>query len=136
MTSQSTRPRIRGVASAVQQAATELRENLTPAEQRLWEELRAKRLGGLRFRAQHPVGQFILDFYCPAHKLAVELDGNVHAGNEEQDAARTAHLSAYGYRVLRFTNDQVMTELPDVLAQIKASAQEKPLRPNSGEPEG
>jgi very-short-patch-repair endonuclease len=125
MTSQSPGARIRGVASAVQQAALELRENLTPAEQRLWEELRAKRLGGLRFRAQHPVGQFILDFYCPAHKLAVELDGSVHAGNEEQDAARTAHLSAYGYRVLRFTNAQVMTELPEVLTQIQWAAQEE-----------
>ena len=128
-------PRIRGVAAVVQQAAVELRENMTPAEQRLWEALRARRLSGLRFRAQHPVGPFVLDFYCPAHKLAIELDGSVHDGNEEQDAARTACLSAYGCRVLRFTNAQVMTALPDVLAQIQAAAQEWPPRPNSGEPE-
>jgi len=136
MDSYSAAPRIRGVASVVQQAALELRENLTPAERRLWEALRAKRLSGLRFRAQHPVGPYILDFYCPAHKLAVELDGSVHDGHEEQDAARTACLSAYGCRVLRFANDQVMTDLPDVLAQIQAAAQEgRPPRPNSGEPD-
>ena len=117
-------PRIRGVAAVVQQAAVLLRDDMTPAEKRLWEELRAKRLGGLRFRSQHPVGPFILDFYCPACKLAVELDGSVHDTQFEQDAARTAHLVAYGYRVLRFTNDQVMTEMPAVLARILAASEE------------
>ena len=115
--------RIRGVSAPVQQAATLLREDITPAEQRLWDALRAKRLGGLRFRAQHPVGRFVLDFYCPACKLGIELDGSVHDGQAGQDAARTAFLAAYGYRVLRFTNDQVMTELPAVLARINAAIQ-------------
>ncbi|MGI4788596.1 MAG: endonuclease domain-containing protein [Janthinobacterium lividum] len=118
-------PRIRRVAASVQQAAITLREEMTAAERRLWEELRARRLSGLRFRAQHPVGRFILDFYCPACKLIVELDGSVHHGEEEQDAARTAHLAAYGCRVLRFTNDEVMTEMPTVLARIQAAAQEE-----------
>ena len=117
-------PRIRGVAAVVQQAAVLLRDDMTPAEKRLWEELRAKRLGGLRFRSQHPVGPFILDFYCPACKLAVELDGSVHDTQGEQDAARTAHLAAYGYRVLRFTNDEVRTEMPAVLARILAASEE------------
>ena len=112
-------PRIRGVAGAVQQAALLLRADMTPAEARLWEALRAKRLNGLRFRTQHPVGKFVLDFYCPACKLAIELDGSVHDENAEQDAARTGHLEAYGYRVLRFSNEQVMAELPAVLAQIR-----------------
>ena len=116
--------RIRGVSAAVQQVATILRDEMTPAEARLWEELRAKRLSGLRFRAQHPVGQFILDFYCPACKLAVELDGIVHAGEEEQDAARTAQLEAHGCRVLRFPNDAVMMDLASVLERIEAASRE------------
>jgi very-short-patch-repair endonuclease len=117
--------RIRGVSAAVQQAATILRDEMTPAEALLWEELRAKRLNGLRFRAQHPVGQFILDFYCPACKLAVEVDGTVHEGEEEQDAARTAQLEAHACRVLRFTNEAVMMDLSSVLARIEAMAREK-----------
>ena len=116
--------RIRGVAAVVQEAASSLRDAMTPAESRLWEAVRARRLGGLRFRAQHPVGPFILDFYCPACKLAVELDGSVHDGREEQDAARTAHLAAYGYRVLRFTNGEVMMELAAVLERIARAARE------------
>lgn len=89
-------PRIRGVASAVQQAAVRLRDEMTPAESRLWQELRARR-----------------------------LDGGVHDGQAEQDAARTAHLVAYGYRVLRFSNEDVMTDLPGVLARIQAAAGER-----------
>jgi len=135
MTQENQTSRIRGVSSAVQQAATLLREEMTPAEARLWEELRGKRLAGLRFRAQHPVGRFILDFYCPSCKLAIELDGSVHDGQGEQDAARTELLAAYGYRVLRFRNDEVMTEMAGVLRRIvEASGEgEEAPGPNSGE---
>ncbi len=91
--------RWRQITPELQQAAWQLREALTPAEQVLWEALRDKRLNGLKFRRQHPVEQFILDFYCPLHKLAVELDGSVHDAHGEQDAARTAHLEAHGLQV-------------------------------------
>ena len=83
---------------------------MTPAEEKLWEARRGKNLGGLKFRAQQPVGPFILAFYCPARKLVVELDGGVHEGNEqaEHDEARTNQLNAYGYRVIRFRNEEVL----------------------------
>jgi len=103
-----------------------MRREMTSAEACLWERIRGKRLGGLRFRAQHPVGQFILDFYCPICKLAIEVDGGSHDGEAEQDMARTAQLTAYGYRVLRFTNTQVMTQIADVLEQIQKAAREAP----------
>jgi very-short-patch-repair endonuclease len=116
--------RIRGVQPAVQIAARQLRQAMTPAEQRLWQALRSQKLSGLKFRRQHPIGQFVLDFFCPACALAVELDGSVHDRQQEQDAARTKHLTAYGYRVLRFRNTEVLTDLPKVLQQIADAADE------------
>ncbi|MEL6163736.1 MAG: endonuclease domain-containing protein [Cyanobacteria bacterium J06628_3] len=114
--------RIRGTTPEIEQAARKLRKNLTPAEARLWAALRNKQLEGLRFRTQHPVGNFILDFYCPSCKLVVEVDGEIHAYQTEYDDARTTKLTNFGYRVLRFTNEQVMNDLPSVLAEIKRVA--------------
>ncbi len=117
---------VRGVSPELRQAANSLRERMTPAERTLWEALRERKLGGLKFRAQHPVGQFVLDFYCPARKLAVELDGSSHDNRAEGDAARTAQLSAYGYRVLRFQNEEVLTDLASVTARILNAASKPP----------
>ena len=114
--------RIRGTTPEIEAIARKLRKNLTIPEARLWSALRNKQLEGLRFRCQHPVGNFILDFYCPACKLVVEIDGEIHASQTEYDNARTAKLSEYGYRVLRFRNEQVMNDLPKVLAQIRYAA--------------
>lgn len=75
-------------------------------------------MGGLKFRAQHPVGPFILDFYCPAYKLVIELDGGVHEKQAEYDEARTRHLNEYNYRVIRFRNEEVLEDLPSVLERI------------------
>ena len=110
--------RSRGITPELQQAAWQLRSRMTPAEQVLWEALRDRRLNGLRFRRQHPAGRFILDFYCSRLKLVVELDGGVHEARVEQDAARTLYLGTYGYRVIRFRNEDVLTDLPTVLEQI------------------
>ena len=115
---------VRGVSPELRQAASQLREQMTAAEQALWEALRDRKDGGLRFWAQHPVGQFILEFYCPACKLAVELDGSVHEDRREEDAARTAHLRAYGYHVLRFQNEEVLTNLALVTARILCASTE------------
>jgi very-short-patch-repair endonuclease len=93
---------------------------MTPAERWLWQALRADRLGGLRFRRQHPLGPFVVDFYCAAHRLVVEVDGDVHLDQTEYDAARSLRLQEYGYRVLRFMNDEVITSLPLVLDRILA----------------
>jgi very-short-patch-repair endonuclease len=107
--------------------AKELRRNLTPAEQRLWAVLRGRRAGGLRFRCQHPVGPFVLDFFCPAAKLVIEVDGAIHERQRDQDQARTEHLEGYGYCVLRFTNREVMTNLNGVVERIIQAAGEYPL---------
>ena len=110
--------RIRGTTPALVAAARRLRLNLTPAEQRLWQAIRKRQLNGLKFRCQHPIESFIVDFYCPQHKLIIELDGSIHDQQIEYDAARTEQLNQLGYRVVRFRNQAVMTQLDDVLRQI------------------
>jgi len=72
----------------------------------------------LRFRRQHPIGRFIADFYCPEHRLIIEVDGGVHIAQRERDEARTEWLEARGYRVMRFTNQEVYHQLPAVLKAI------------------
>ena len=106
----------------VQAAARELRSALTPAEDRLWSAIRKDQLAGLRFRRQHPVGPFILDFYCPRARLCVELDGGIHDQQRERDQARTEALATVGVRVIRFRNEEVEADLAGVLARIQAAA--------------
>src|SRR5438067_10411328 len=115
-----TTPRIRGTTPGVEHAAWKLRRRLTPAEKRLWQALSGRKLGGLKFRNQHPVGWFVLDFYCPACKLVVELDGGIHEEPDQADHDRlkAEHLAAYGYRVLRIANEEVFGDLPGVLERI------------------
>jgi very-short-patch-repair endonuclease len=90
----------------------------TPVEQILWNKLRNRGLIGLKFRRQHPIGTYITDFYCAQHRLVIELDGEIHLGQIEQDAERTAQLEAHGYRVLRVWNEEVETDLEGVLRKI------------------
>ena len=91
-------------------------------ERRLWKHLRYRRLNGLRFRRQHPIGRFIVDFYCPAHRLVIELDGASHDEQGEYDESRTVWLEAHGYEVLRFANDDVRDALDRVLEAILRAA--------------
>jgi len=77
----------------------------------------------LKFRRQHPVGPFVVDFYCASCKLVVELDGGIHDEQVAQDIARTQHLNGFGYRVLRFTNDAVFHNRDGVLKTIAAATQ-------------
>lgn len=114
--------RYRGTARELDVAARHLRQTMTPAEKVLWHGLRRDQLDGLGFRRQHPVGPIIRDFYCAAHELVVEVDGGVHEEQLEQDAYRPQHLTAFGYRVLRVRNEDVLTDLPSVLARIAAAA--------------
>ncbi len=97
-----------------------LRRNNTEAEALLWSCLRAKRFAGFKFRRQHPLGSYILDFYCPCRRLAIELDGGQHfeAVMQAYDDRRTAYLRRRGIEVLRFTNDVVFNELEGVLDAI------------------
>ena len=111
-------PRIRGTSAQIQAWARALRRRATPAEQKLWERLRNRRLKGLKFRRQHPLGPYIADFYCAAHRLVVELDGGIHEQQREEDARRTAYFEAYGYKVLRFRNEEVEEDIEGVLRRI------------------
>ena len=98
--------------------AGELRKNLTPAERKLWRYLRAHRLGGVGFRRQHAIGNYITDFCAPSKMLIIELDGSQHLEQEEYDAERTAFLESKGYRVLRFYNNDVVKNIERVLEVI------------------
>jgi very-short-patch-repair endonuclease len=101
--------------------AKELRRSSTSAEDSLWQALRYLRLAGSKFRRQHAIGRFIVDFYCPAAHLVVEVDGLIHERQVEEDAMRTAFLEEHGLRVMRFRNEEVMTDLESVLASIRAA---------------
>jgi very-short-patch-repair endonuclease len=92
---------------------------MTPAEHTLWERVRRRALGA-KFRRQHPIGPFIVDFYCPSARLAIELDGGQHFEDAQiaRDAARTRYLATRSVLVLRFTNTEVMTREEDVVAEI------------------
>lgn len=98
--------------------ARQLRQRLTPEERRLWYQLRDRRFARFKFRRQHPVGPFILDFACCAAHLAVELDGGQHDERSGYDERRTAWLERQGWRVLRFWNNELIDNEEAVLAQI------------------
>jgi very-short-patch-repair endonuclease len=102
----------------LRQRARELRQPLTEAEQRLWYHLRRKQLDGYYFRRQHPIGRFIVDFYCAQVRLVIEVDGDVHTGQPDYDKARTEWLEDRNYHVIRFTNREVLTETTAVLGRI------------------
>ena len=99
----------------------ELRQNLTPEEAVLWTQLKAKSIDGSKWRKQHPIANYILDFYCPESKLCVELDGNRHYTFEgaREDEARTHFLNKRGIRVLRFENRLIWENLQGVLDVIR-----------------
>ncbi|CAG0998898.1 hypothetical protein GPROT1_03704 [Gammaproteobacteria bacterium] len=101
-------------------AARELRQPQTPAEIKLWSRLRNRQIDDLKFRRQHPIGHFIIDFYCAEAKLCIEIDGDSHAEPDQAvyDAARTQWLTDEGYRVIRFTNREVFKEFEAVLQSI------------------
>ena len=98
--------------------ARKLRKESTPAERFLWLHLRCKRFYGLKFRRQHPIGHYIVDFACIEKMIIVELDGSQHASQVQKDMRRTKYLKYRGYTVLRFWNFQVLEEINSVLEVI------------------
>jgi very-short-patch-repair endonuclease len=110
----------RHVHPAILARARELRRPLTPQEVKLWARLRRKQLYGIKFRRQHPMDRFILDFFCYQHKLVIEIDGGQHAEPEQQayDQARTEWLEGRGLRVIRFTNRDIDANIEGVLGEI------------------
>lgn len=107
------------VSPKTRKHARELRRAMTPIEAILWQRLRSRRLAGLKFRRQHPIGPFITDFYCAERKLVIEIDGDSHAEKARYDASRTAWLEEQGIRVIRFNNRDVLDNLPGMLEMIK-----------------
>ena len=101
--------------------AKKLRSTMTEAEERLWTYLSGKKVNGCKFRRQHPINHFILDFYCHEARLSIELDGGYHFTVEQttNDNERTKILEELGLKELRFTNDQVFSDIETVLERIK-----------------
>ena len=100
-----------------------LRQECTDTEMAVWKLLRNRRFVGFKFRRQHPVGPFIVDFYCARAALVLELDGGQHfeAAAQERDAARSDFLRSKGLRVVRFQNDEVLRESEAVMAVIASA---------------
>jgi len=98
--------------------AKQLHREMTPAETKLWANLRAHRMGDVHFRNQHAIGNYIADFCAPRKKLIIELDGSQHLEQEEYDTERTEFLKSKGYNVLRFWNNDVLNNTESVLTVI------------------
>ena len=98
-----------------------LRKNATEAEKKLWRYLKGKNLAGIKFRRQYSVDSYILDFYAPGLKLAIELDGEMHYTPDAKayDRRRTKHLAKFGIEVIRFTNYEVFENIEGVLWKIE-----------------
>ena len=106
-----------------------LRSNMSDAEQALWRHLRGRQISGLRFRRQHPFGDYILDFVCMENKLVIEVDGGQHGQQAKYDEIRTKKLQKAGFRVLRFWNNEVLKEIESVKEKIWLVAQELQSHP-------
>jgi len=117
----------------LKQLSRQFRENVTDAERHLWAKIRMKQLKGYQFYRQKPIGDYIVDFFCPKAKLVIEIDGSHHLVGEkiEYDRIRDEYLSSLGLRVLRFTNTNVLTHIEGVIESIEEEIppREIPLSP-------
>jgi len=106
------------IYSGLKDERKEMRDNMTEAEAVLWEQIKSKKLG-VKFRRQHVIGNYIPDFVVLSCKLIIEVDGKIHKYQKEQDEQRTFDLNEKGYKVIRFTNEEVLHEINSVLDKIK-----------------
>jgi|SRR5690606_20886593 very-short-patch-repair endonuclease len=115
-----------GASPEIHRRAQELRKLMTPCEKILWERLKGKYFLGYKFRRQHPLYKYIVDFYCHQLKLVLEVDGSMHLGADavEYDINRTTELEEFGLQVLRFSNDEVSFDTEHVMVVIKAKVEE------------
>jgi len=109
---------------ALKSIARALRKQTTFPERLLWSRLRRRQLD-VRFLRQRPIGDYVVDFYCPTHKLAIEIDGHSHEGRFEADRHRQQALERMGVLFLRFTNDEVLRDLEGVMARIHIGLEER-----------
>lgn len=119
-------------AAKLRDRTRRLRHNQTEAEHELWARLGARQLCSAKFRRQHSIGRFIVDFCCLEHRLVIELDGGQHAAQAEADQKRSAFLARFGYRVLRFWDNEVTEDIEAVLEQIAAVLSDPHLNPLPG----
>jgi very-short-patch-repair endonuclease len=98
--------------------AREKRKKPTEAENLLWQHLHNYKIPGYKFRRQHSVGQFIVDFYCAKARLVIEVDGLIHQYQGEEDTIRQEYLESLGLKVLRFSNDAILNDINDVMKPI------------------
>ncbi len=108
------------------QKARALRSNLTDAEQLLWRHIRLRQINGHKFRRQRPIGPYIVDFVCLEKQVVIEVDGGQHSDNKAYDATRDHWLKSQGYRVLRFWNNEVLTNIEGVMEIIQCAVNEPP----------
>jgi very-short-patch-repair endonuclease len=114
----------------------ELRLNATEAERKLWTQLSARKIAGIRFNRQFPIGPFICDFVSRSAKLVIEVDGGQHAVDVDKDQSRTAYLEAQGYRVIRFWNNDVLDRIEGVVSEIERVLADMPSPNPSRKREG
>src|SRR3546814_9599774 len=110
--------------------------DLTEAERKLWAQLSARKVSGIRFNRQFPIGPFICDFVSRTAKLVIEVDGGQHAVDVEKDQSRTAYLEAQGYRVIRFWNNDVLDRIEGVVNEIERMLADMPSPNPSRKREG
>jgi len=132
------RPIVRGqkITTLKKTVAKQLRHDQTEAEDLLWQALRHNQLDGLHFRRQQIIDGFIVDFYCRAALLVVEVDGDIHLMQQAYDSDRDGALQRRGLIVLRIKNEDVIGNLPGVLQRIMAIAKERTSLPTSLSPKG
>jgi very-short-patch-repair endonuclease len=112
-------------ASEKQDLARQMRRQMTPAEDALWQRLRRSQLRGLHFRRQQVIDGFVADFYCREARLVIECDGQVHERQAEYDRERDRILATHNLQVLRFTNAQLLSDIEAVLDAIALTAREQ-----------
>ena len=105
--------------SYVIELAKDMRHNMTEAEERLWSAINKRQINGLKFRRQHPINRYILDFYCYEKQLAIEVDGEVHRKQKDNDNYRDEFLKSIGIRTIRIHNKEIMNNLNAVIEKIK-----------------
>jgi very-short-patch-repair endonuclease len=110
-------PRIYNIA-AMKNRRRQLRSEPTECEKILWQHIRKNQISGIRFRRQVSIGGYVMDFYAPSIKLAIEIDGSIHDKQKEYDNFRQSGIETMGIRFLRFSNDQVSNEIDKVLQEI------------------
>ena len=127
------------ITIVAKQRSRQLRRSMTETERRLWQRLRGLQIGGYKFRRQHPLGRYVLDFVCLDAGLVIEVDGGQHADHSDRDAMRTRWLEQRGLRVLRFWNHEIWHNIEDVKGVIERAllpGTQPPSQPSPFQGEG